>query len=243
MDGCPEPLEQIFQKVEQESERRAQLAQLDDVDGLSALKVANAATAKRQKERRRGSISISRIGQVSPDDFAAKDPGSRSPSVKAFAPSSPFYKSHVANNSTNSIASGASEFSNAGAHTEDDNHVTQMHHIAGRSSISSKIIPRSLSRSRSASVIPSPGMQNIEANVVIGISVQEAIVESVHEENGGERVVTRSRSASVVARGPVQKQQSQKTLLGSRLKTIGWLSKAKTFTQKIRRKAKVAPPS
>jgi type II secretory pathway component HofQ len=86
-------------------------------------------------------------------------------------------------------------------------------------------------------------MQNIEANVVIGISVQEAIVESMHEENDGERVVTRSRSASVVARGPVQKQQSQKTLLGSRLKTIAWLSKAKTFTQKIRRKAKVAPPS
>ncbi|KAF9479494.1 hypothetical protein BDN70DRAFT_894937 [Pholiota conissans] len=243
MDGCPEPLEQIFQKVEEESERRAQQARLDDLDSVSVEKVANAATAKRQKEKRRGSISISRIGQrtkLVSDDYVTKDQVSRSPSVLAFAPNTQFYQSHIANLSTNSIASGASQFSNAGAHTEDDNHVTQMHHIVGKPSISSKIIPRRLSRSKSASVMAPPGTQNMEANVVIGISIQEAVVESVHEEQDGERVATRSRSASVVARGPIQKQQSQSTL-GSRLQKSNWLSMAKSFTQKIRRKNKVAP--
>jgi len=59
---------QIFEKVEQESERRAQAAEHanqqngPDTDGVSV--GDKFATAKKNKERRHGSISISRIGQV-----------------------------------------------------------------------------------------------------------------------------------------------------------------------------------
>lgn len=53
---------QIFQQVEEESERRAQ----DEHEREKAAGVADkSATEKRHKDRRRGSVSISRIGKVS----------------------------------------------------------------------------------------------------------------------------------------------------------------------------------
>ncbi len=145
------------------------------------------------------------------------------------------------NLSTTSVASGASEYSNDHAHTE-DNHVTQMHHIAAKPSISSKMIPRRLSRAHSTSIMPSWGGKDVESTVIIGVSIQEATVQSVREELDGESgVVNRSRRASVVARGPPIQKQASHNSLASRLSETGWLSRAKsTFAQKFRRKPKPA---
>ncbi|KAF8960421.1 hypothetical protein BDZ97DRAFT_1922162 [Flammula alnicola] len=244
MDGRLEPLEKIFQKVEQESEQRAQEAQLTSharagSDGVSIEKPASAINLKRLRERRRGSISISRIGQlkVPEEDFATKSlQAPLTPSAIAIASNSHFYQSQIANGSTNSIASGASAFSNDHAHTEDDSHVTQMHHIVGKQSIPSKMLPRRLSRSHSASVIPSRGTQNGEPIVVIGVSVEEATVESVLEDDEGGGV-TPSRRASVVAHGTLRSKSSRSTLPGSKVPANSWLSIAKSFTQKFSRKA------
>lgn len=129
------------------------------------------------------------------------------------------------NLSTTSVASGASEYSNDYyAHAEDSCHVTQMHRIAAKPSISSKMIPRRLCRGH-PSVMPSWGAKDVESTV-IGVSIQEATVQSVcEEESDGDRrsgIVDHSRRASIVACGPsplIQKQTTHNGLgsLGSHL--------------------------
>ncbi|KAF9041559.1 hypothetical protein BJ165DRAFT_295460 [Panaeolus papilionaceus] len=241
--GCPEPLEKIFQKVEEESARRAQeeakerareeaeqrlhsastqngngvapdsaeayskdrdAAQEADVDVQFAngadgdTKVAPiedddeptalAGTMPRAKSRRRrGSVSISRIGILPIEDLISSKTqlSPSSPSHLTMAVRSPFYQAQMMNSSTTSIASGASAHSQSDAHTEDDNHVTQMHHIIPKPSIGSKIIdmPRRLSRAHSASVIPTTSSLGLGvtggegAPLVIGVVVQEQRVE------------------------------------------------------------------
>lgn len=90
--------------------------------------------------------------------------------------------------------------------------------------------------------MPSWGAKDVESTVIIGVSIQEATVQSVREELDGESgVVNRSRRASVVARGPPIQKQTSHNSLGSRLSETGWLSRAKsTFAQKFRRKPKLA---
>ncbi|CAA7268642.1 unnamed protein product [Cyclocybe aegerita] len=236
MEGCPEPLEKIFQKVEEESERRAQQEHLVSLKAAEATE--KSLSAKRQKERRRGSISISRVGQLSEDDFVSTTqpptPGSRS----NVASNSPFYQSQIANASTNSVASGASAYSNEQAHTEDDNHVTQMQHIAAKPSISAKMIPRRLSRSHSASVIPNRAMGNAESNMIIGVSVQEATtVKTVREEGDDDDVA--AVSTTVQASSKLRSQPSRTSLsVTTKTAPSGWFSIAKGFTQKFKRKNK-----
>jgi hypothetical protein len=114
-----------------------------------------------------------------------------------------------------------------------------MQHIVGRQSISAKMIPRRLSRSHSASVIPNRSTKNQEPVVVIGVAVEEATVESPREV-GEPAIVTVSRRSSVVAPGTLRNQTSRITLAGSKPTTdVGWLAKAKSFTQKFRRKGKI----
>ncbi|KIM38038.1 hypothetical protein M413DRAFT_250116 [Hebeloma cylindrosporum] len=237
----PEPLEKIFEKVEQESERKAQAAEYANAsrpNTTNGVPVGDKfATARKAKERRRGSISISRIGQ--PTDEAVTS-NSQVPLTPNLASKSPFYQSQIAKGSTYSVASGASAFSNDQAYIEDDSHVTQMHHIVGRQTISAKMIPRRLSRSHSASFIPTRSTANPEPAVVIGVSVEEATVESPREA-GEPPVLTTSRRSSVVARGGLRNQTSRNTLAGSKPTTdMGWLAKAKNFTQKLRKKSKIA---
>lgn len=57
-------LQQIFQQVEEESERRAQQDAANQITDPSELYKSEALTATRPKNRRRGSISITRFGQV-----------------------------------------------------------------------------------------------------------------------------------------------------------------------------------
>ncbi|KAH9478035.1 hypothetical protein JR316_0010271 [Psilocybe cubensis] len=247
MDGKLEPLEKIFQQLEEESERKAQEQLMAPNSDDSPERPTSSLAIKRIRERRRGSISISRIGQLPEEMSTAETKGPTTPTLMKITSNSPFYQAQIANGSTDSIASGASAYSNDHAHTEDDNHVTQMHHIAGRPSISSKMIPRRLSRSQSTGVIPPPrGVQNMESTVIIDVSVQEATVESEREEDGA--VVTRSRRTSIQAAGSLRHQSSRltipppKVVNGAGGSSTGWLSKAKNFTLRFSRKNRPSIP-
>lgn len=257
----------IFQKVEEESERRAQEDASARIDAAQPPGPANtgSATVHRARNRRPGSISITRFGQVScsrnmlpllvnsidslptpqrvlrafPVPFASQQWLRSKPSIKRKLQYVSFtYACHrksltVAllpkNDSTNSFASGASaHYGDEAAHVEEDSHVTQMHQIAGRQSISKAVgglLPRRLSRARSANVLSTS-----EANMVIGVSVEEATVESAE---GAETSFT-----SVHAPGALRHQPSRLTMAGSSPARNKWVSKAKVFTQKFRRKDK-----
>jgi len=223
MDGFPEPLEKIFQKVEEESERRAQ----EDVASEFAESKTNVAPATNQvKNRRRGSISISRFGQLAEESL--KGSQGPPPTLSTIASRSAFYQVQAANDSAKSFASGASaDLDDEGAHLEDV-HVTQMHQIAGRQSISKTVgslLPRRLSRARSANILAGEG------NVVIGVSVEEATVESAEGAEASHAVVH--------APGALRKQPSRLTMAGSSPARNSWVAKARGFTQKFRRKGKV----
>ncbi|KAF9460722.1 hypothetical protein BDZ94DRAFT_880937 [Collybia nuda] len=229
MDACPEPLEKIFQKVEEESERRAQeeIASARAETSGSGGKAGSSATRK-ARGRRRGSISITRFGQLA-DDASKGSHGPSTPNtVSAIATKSPFYREQLKNESTSSFASGGSAYFDENGHIEEDSHVTQMRQIAGRQSISKAVggfLPRRLSRARSANVIATG-----DGNMVIGVSVEEATVES-------EEGVETSR-ASVHAPGGLRNQASRLSMAGSSPARSSWVAKAKGFTQKFRRKSK-----
>lgn len=111
---------------------------------------------------------------------------------------------------------------------EEDGHVTQLHQIAGRQTISQTVeglLPRRLSRARSANVLAAG-----DARMVIGVSVEEATRES---GEGGE-----ASRASVHAPGGLRSQPSRITMAGSSPARSNWVAKAKGLTEKLRRKSK-----
>lgn len=238
--GCPEPLERIFRQVEEESERRAEEEQLRAVR-MALAKVEDS----KVKTRRRGSISISRLGQfVTPEETSVPTPrdGSQTPSTpkrfSSLASSSPFYQSQIANASTSSIASGASAFSNDHAHIEDPDQVTQVQQIAPKQSIASKMIPRRLSRARPPMVT--------SGDPIIGVSVQETTVHSsAPSEEGGDSPTSVTRATVTSVHAGLRSQPSRASLSGttSSGSSGGWVSRARGFTQKFRRKTKQDPQS
>ncbi|EAU91940.1 hypothetical protein CC1G_11126 [Coprinopsis cinerea okayama7 len=238
MSGCPEPLERIFRQVEEESERRAEeeLKRAEELDKF----VQESTTVRKTRTRRRGSISISRLGQFTVEemeDLAKSPSGPASPKGFSIASTSPFYQAQIANASTSSVASGASAFSNDEAHTEDLSQVIQVQQIPSKTSTISKILPRRLSRARSSSVIPSS-----EGNVVpigIGVSVQETTVHSSAASIAETESRGPSRRASVHAPRMLKSQPSKASLKGSTTSNAtGWVARARGFTQKFRRKSK-----
>ncbi|KAG6813762.1 hypothetical protein H0H92_007714 [Tricholoma furcatifolium] len=295
MDASLEPLEKMFQKVEEESERRAQ----EDADRASEnavlAELQHVGTSAQVKSRRRGSISITRFGELVEE--ASKLPSSAPPtpplsviaskspfyqlqsgndSMKSFAsgasahldedarrrgsisitrfgelveeasklPSSapptpplsviasksPFYQLQSGNDSMKSFASGASAHLDEDAHREQE-HATQMLHIAGRQSISKTVtnyLPRRLSRARSTNLLVA------DANVVIGVSVEEATVESPEGAEAGRTVIH--------APGSLRNQTSRLTMPGALPSRSNWIAKAKSFALKLRRKTKGVEP-
>ncbi|KAJ7590605.1 hypothetical protein C8J56DRAFT_1046860 [Mycena floridula] len=218
--ATPESLEKIFEQVEEESERRAQLQEY--------LRPEQEDNTLRVKTRRRGSISISRFGQLS--DSATSEPGSGAssplPGVSMLASQSAFYQSRIKNGSNHSLASRVSAHSGDEGHEEDAHHVTQIQQIAGRQSISKAVgglLPRRLSRSQSANVISSG-----DGNMRIGISIQQATVENQHPAVA---------SVQATAASP-RSRASQQDLATSFSSKANWMAKAKGFTQKFRRKSK-----
>ncbi|GLB37342.1 hypothetical protein LshimejAT787_0403930 [Lyophyllum shimeji] len=228
IDGLPETLEKIFQKVEEESERRVQ----EELASESVEANGNAAPAPNQaKKRRRGSISVTRFGELAAE-YPKGSPGPSTPTLSTVASRTAFYQAQAEHGSTESFASGASEHLNdEGAHVE-DNHVTQIHQIAGRQSISKtvgKMLSRRLSRARSANIHVGEG------NVIIGVAVEEATVESAEDAEANRVVVHAPRA--------LRNQPSRLTMAGSSPARNSWVAKAKGFTQKFRRKSKIIDPA
>ena len=145
------------------------------------------------KERRRGSISISRVGDISSlasslGSRASSTRGSRSSSIVLTKPA--FYqldrRTHAhahaapaAHDSTDSFASDLSDPSLDGAAEEtmeEEHHVAQTHFIPAQSL--SRAISRRLSRARD--VLPLAGSPAPAAALVIGVAVEANVVEHHH---------------------------------------------------------------
>jgi hypothetical protein len=132
----------------------------------------------------------------------------------------------VANGSQTSFASGGSAADDADAHHEDDHHVTHMHTIAPKQSISRAMggfLPRRLSRARST-VMPTSDV------AVIGVSVAAATVEL--PENA-------EVAATVVHAPGALRNRASKASISPSLEKTTWAERAKQFTKKFRRKSKM----
>lgn len=227
--ACPDPLEKIFQQVEEQNELRAQLAEVDDSVPST---IARMDSSDNLRKRRRGSISISRFGQLSPDQTSeASSGGPMTPALSDIAAKSPFFQAQLRsqNGSQTSFASGASGADDT--HDEEDHHVTHMQTIAPRQSLSRAVgglFPRRLSRARS--VLPPAG----EPSVVIGVSVAAATVEGPGTD------AERTPATVVHAPGGVLRSQASRGSMASVPNSPSWAARAKQFTKKFRRKSKIA---
>ncbi|KAJ6612289.1 hypothetical protein B0H10DRAFT_1807815 [Mycena sp. CBHHK59/15] len=219
--ACPDPLEKIFQEVEQQNERRAQ----EEVNDSVPNNMVRVDSSDNLRKRRRGSISITRFGQLSSSDHVSDgSSGPMTPALSDIASKSPFFQAQLRSGSQTSFASGASADDDA---HEEDHHVTQMHTIAPRQSISRAVggfFPRRLSRARST-VLPSSG----DGNVVIGVSVEAATVEMAEDAVLNPTVVH--------APGGLRSQASKGSMASVPGKN-NWALRAKNFTKKFRRKSK-----
>ncbi|TEB38079.1 hypothetical protein FA13DRAFT_1785913 [Coprinellus micaceus] len=218
-------LEKIFLQVEEESERRAEQERMR----AARQALVDTDTLKRVKERRRGSISISRLGQYPVEEAISTPPGSVPPtpgSFSALASKSPFYQSQIAAASTSSVASGASAFSDDDAHCEDPDSVVQIQQIPPKQTIATKIMPRRLSRARSTQILPKG-----DSAATIDVSVHETTELSTTVSEEGEDYTTPSRRASVSARHSLRSQPSLSPVAEPTSPT--WIEK---FTQKFKRK-------
>ncbi|KAF7356378.1 hypothetical protein MVEN_00970200 [Mycena venus] len=233
--SCPDPLEKIFQQVEEQNERRAQ-QEAEDKDSVPTTLPRVESSENLKKGRRRGSISITRFGQLSTSDATSdgSSTGPMTPALSDIAAKSPFFQQQLKNGSQTSFASGGSAADDADAHHEDDHHVTHMHTIAPKQSLSRAMggfLPRRLSRARSTGGIL-PGADNM----VIGVSVAAATVE-LPEGGEGEGAAP---GAVVHAPGALHHQTSKGSIGGASLSNkMGWAARAKNFTKKFRRKSKM----
>ncbi|KAF4598784.1 hypothetical protein EYR38_007192 [Pleurotus pulmonarius] len=154
MDSYPEPLEQAFQRVEAEAERRAQ----------EELAVAKRNTGEPQV--RRGSISFSKLGELAAG-LNSGPPASIIPASKVS-----FYEDQL----NHSFGYLSSAHLGEGADAEEDDSVTQLHIVGGRESMFitkavGSLLPRKLSRA-----------SEMITNVVIGVSVEEAATVETPED-------------------------------------------------------------
>ncbi|KAF9494214.1 hypothetical protein BDN71DRAFT_1449348 [Pleurotus eryngii] len=207
MDSYPEPLEQAFQRVEAEAERRVQ-------EELAAAKRNTGApvAAFAAEVRRRGSISYSKLGELAAAGLNSGPPMSVIPASKAN-----FYGDQL----NRSFDSFSSAHLGQDADVEEDDGITQLHIIGGRQSTSiakavGSLLPRKLSRASEANMI---------TNVVIGVSVEEAaILESQEQQPVAGAVV----SGPIGPRG--QKLGSAESFL------LGWVGRVRSAAQRFCRK-------
>ncbi|KAJ7455378.1 hypothetical protein B0H11DRAFT_1819581 [Mycena galericulata] len=222
-----DPLEKIFQQVEEQNERRAQQEEVEDSVANTITRVDS---SDNLRKRRRGSISITRFGQLSSSDHVSdgSSGGPMTPALSDIASKSPFFQAQLKsqNGSQTSFASGGS--ADEAHDEEDDHHVTHMQTIAPRQSISRAVgglFPRRLSRARS-SVLPTsrePGNNMV-------ISVAAATVELPED----------AEPATTVVHAPgALRNQTSKTSIAASLNKTTWGTRAKEFTKKFRRKSKV----
>jgi len=198
------------------------------------------------KARRRGSISITRFGQLAEETLPSKElpatspPNSPAAIITALTTQSSFYQSQLLNTSHDSLGSHASD--NEGLHAEDDNHVTQVHRIAARQTLTRTVgsfLPRRLSRARSRPVI-----EDNDGTLVIGVSVRAATVEESPSTDPGSRlptamVTTGSDNSLAATLSPKASKSSLRSISSNNhfASNVNWVAKAKDFTRKLRRKS------
>ncbi|KAI5122324.1 hypothetical protein M0805_002491 [Coniferiporia weirii] len=193
-----EKLERVFREIEEASERRA----LEEEAGshpsplhplVSSL--SNSLTnVAAEKKRRRGSISISRVGNYS-DMAAAVQTDLQSTQSGATSPvpwsTGPMYSVQTHTISTASLTSTSSFSSAAARHHEEENLTTQKETIVARRNTLTKAVSsafaKTLTRMRSRGALDELCARD-EA-LVIGVAVHEAMTEvderQVDEELGG----------------------------------------------------------
>ncbi|KAI0919243.1 hypothetical protein AcV5_002208 [Taiwanofungus camphoratus] len=235
MTSRSDRIEQIFQRVEEESERRAQAEHAERSDPtqnvLTMISPAAAATLRVPRERRRGSVTVSRFGQSAESSPEASDKPCGTPtSVSFIVQKTGFYQAQTQTGSADSLASATDD---AGAHDHvDEEQFIQVENIAGKQSIS-KAISRRLSRSKTRS---RDVLSSANSSVIIGVSVEEATVEhEAHDDAEG-------RAGTSVAYCPatLPRRESRGSMAGEkgeRGAAGGWLGKAKGLTHKFRRKS------
>ncbi|KAJ7145986.1 hypothetical protein C8R44DRAFT_4924 [Mycena epipterygia] len=230
---CPDPLEKIFQQVEEQNERRAQQEAQDAGEGADTLGLSRAESSDNlRRSRRRGSISITRFGQLASSDDSSSA-GPKTPALSDIAAKSPFYQAQLRNNSQTSFASAAS----AADDEEDAHHVTHMHTIAPRQSISRAVGGILRPRRARSSVLPG-GAGGV--GVVVGVATVELPADAARP------------ATSVHAPGALRSQASRGSVLSARTpgaaepdggQGTSWATRAaQKFTKKFRRKAGAASP-
>lgn len=133
-------------------------------------------------------------------------------------------------------------------HILDEDHVTQITTFAGRQSISKSVgglISRRLSRSRTQSrdmLGPSPVPTPIDIDLYTNVSV-EVTVEAAGNSRASDDMRTTSSSV-VFSPAALQRRRSRLSVSEKGSSAAGsWVSKAKDFTMKLRRRSSAAPLS
>ncbi|EMD31670.1 hypothetical protein CERSUDRAFT_119482 [Gelatoporia subvermispora B] len=256
-----EIIEQIFSKLEAESERRAE-------EEAAAERQA----AIRERERRRGSITISRFGQgqTSPVPLSASASRAGSPAadpLRTPAPAvlerSPFFAARkpafyrLCNGAAPSTAAGqdsVDSFASASdpvprADEDAAVHATQVATIVGKPTLSASIgraIARRLSLTKSAPPTPAPAMTVFASQqpLVIGVSVQSTrTTVSVRTSDASGRSRSGSRSGSGAER--IEEEVSAVVFAEERERERArgedwWRGKARDLAQRFRRRSSAA---
>jgi len=215
-------LSQIFLKLEEESERRAIEAEEAHSPNIPDLAIA-ARRAAQQRQRNRGSVSVSRFGHIEED---AQQQTSLSPSQMPPPAFVHGMTTFYGNRSVDSL-SDVSYFGDDTGLSAESEHVTQVHRIAGRQSLPRSVggmLQRTLTRARTNGGLSSSG---INTNVVVGVVVEKDHVEEAEPREG------LPRSAMVYAQapstlGPQSPQSSRVTIPGAERREANgsWRSKA-----------------
>ncbi|OBZ69482.1 hypothetical protein A0H81_10103 [Grifola frondosa] len=270
-DTCP----QICQKVEEESERRARAEEEAEQQSTSTdsppsgssptartppptpnptpAPAAVAAVRDSARERRRGSISVSRFGQAADlsSDTAGHPASLPSRKSSIIVNTGAFYQAQVHNGSADSFASSH----HSPTDPLDEEQVTQIEMIAGRQSLGKAVggmLARRLSLSRSRTRSRDVLGPSAASSVFIGVSVEEATVQAEHDmEQGCDGEARQSEyspigEAEVVGLGATVcvgdmlraeegrdgKEREKRTSVGA-----SWVEKAREFGRRLKRRS------
>lgn len=269
---------QLFQRLEMESEQRALAEEQESgsqeevdsnpvtsttmVDEVNITPVQEEAadafpepttdaTVRAAKERRRGSISISRFGQTTAEHTptVSLQPSTRpSRSSSIVHTKTPFYQlevkqPHVYTNSADSFASLDTSAVREEVHHEYEVVSSMVVEVKEKRSIS-KALSRRLSRARELPIpLPNPSPSG---TLVIGVAVEEATVE--HLADSDWHSVDNMNTTKVYS-GTLRTRRSTPGLYqkvsasanpGSNTSASVWMSKAKDITSRFRRKSLAA---
>ncbi|KAH7911386.1 hypothetical protein BJ138DRAFT_1113260 [Hygrophoropsis aurantiaca] len=213
-----DPLEEKFRLVEEASERRAR----EEQQRRDAEPVDYPSGPSNSHRRKKSPLE----GETGNDTTAS--------SLATVASKSAFYHTLANPRSVESFISEGAEVDDDTYHQEDAHHVTQVERIAGRQTLPKSvgaILPRRLSRTQSQNVLSSGN------TVVIGVSVEEATIDTSHPRHEG------ARATAYATKSPaLRNRASTLTFPSGQTSANGFMARAKGLAQKIRRISKAGTP-